>query len=404
MLVAALTFVAVYRFRDTQSLIVLAKSIPNNAGHIQWGKPCWPVRDVDTYRISRWIGEDAELALLHRPIGLLVQQDSVSDETLLRLLRESSGLTEITVNNRDLPASVLPLIVTRHSPESLSIRLPVISASDAKWLSQLKSLKEVRFSQFPDKPRENDWSWLKKLPRLASLDVSLWGTNDRDLIALAECNSSVELYLKGTVLAEADPMDFPSDRAFEKLCGLPNLKDLTIDDAHVQLHFSPGSKLPSSLERLELRGAMFDDRSLASIADLPRLYRVTISGGQVSDEGLRVLVNLPSLREIALDRLPNVTDAGMEVLASARNLRQIWVSSLGTTACGLVHIMHGPAWTELIFDGADFHRQDKGHCWIPRFEEAQDHLERTRETQRRMREIMWPNPGNVHLPEWNMDE
>ena len=64
LLVAALTFVAVYRFRDTQSLIVLAKSIPNNAGHIQWGKPCWPVRDVDTYRISRWIGEDAELALL----------------------------------------------------------------------------------------------------------------------------------------------------------------------------------------------------------------------------------------------------------------------------------------------------------------------------------------------------
>ena len=364
------------RYTANLKLMQLAK--PSDSRNVDtvfgWTGPVIPIRGLDVDWLARWIGKDSAFALLYRPENLLVQghDKSISDATIHSLLRESSGMSRVFIHNRDLPEGCLEAIATRHRVELLDVRLPIIGSQDAQWLSRMKQLKLVHISQFVREPRENDWSWLKNLLGLKSLSVTLWGASDRDVIALAECPASVILSLSG-------PM---SDAALARLCDLPALQHLSLGDSTFQLHFPPGSKLPTSLESLELNWTAADDESLALISGLPQLKRVSILGGEVSDEGLRVLAKLPMLNQLWLEGLPNVTDVGMEALASSTSLREIHVRSLGTSARGLVHLMNIPAWTDIRFDEVEFHRPDAGTAYPrPTFENAEEYLQLARNRQ-----------------------
>ena len=364
------------RYSSNRRLMMLAKPTdPNENGpSIRWSPPIFPLREIDADRLSHWIGNDTSTALLHRPVSLFVQgtAEETPDATILSLLRESSGMTQVFILNRELPKGSLEAIATRLRIETLNVELPVISENDASWLSRMKHLKHIEISQSNLDPHENDWSWLKEVPKLKWLTVVSSGASDRDVIALSECPASLSLSLDG-------PM---SDAALARLCDHPALNHLCLGKGAFQLHFPIGSKLPVSLESLSLNWTAVDDDSLALISELPKLKHVYIHGGQVSDEGLRMLAELPMLNELLLEGLPNATDAGMETLASSKSLCKLYVRSLGTTARGLVHLMNIPTWTDIRYDEVEFHRQNAGDAYPrPTLEDAEAYLQLARNRQ-----------------------
>ncbi|MBC8113263.1 MAG: hypothetical protein H7062_02715 [Candidatus Saccharimonas sp.] len=309
----------------------------------------WQGTSIDWLR--RMIGDDAEEALLCYPVGLMTTgtAEQTSDESIRRLLGELSGLEEITIHNRDLPPFCLEIIATRHRHvESLTFRLPVISHDDARWLSRMQQLGYVDLGQFVREPRENDWSWLKALSKLEALEVTMWGASDRDVMALAECPASRELSLSGPAL---------SDEALNRLCDLPALEYLSLDGANIRLRFPNGRKLPATLYGLDLNWTAVDDESLATVAELPQLNRVSIMVGSVTDAGMETLARLPALRQLWLYELKQLTDDGLKALTASTSLIEIHVERCGTTSQGLLHLMELPNWIDIRFEGIRFHRE-----------------------------------------------
>ena len=309
----------------------------------------WQGRSIDWLR--RMIGDEAEEALLCYPVRLTTTADTehMSDESIRRLLVETSGLEQITIHNRDLPPSCLEVIATRHRHvETLIFRLPVISHDDARLLSRLQQLGYVDFGQFVREPRENDWSWLKALAKLKMLEVTMWGASDRDVMALAECSASKELSLSGPAL---------SDEALNRLCDLPALEYLSLDGTNIRLRFPSGRKLPATLYGLDLNWTAVDDESLATIADLAQLNRVSIMGGSVADAGMDTLARLPALRQLWLYELKQLTDDGLKALTASTSLTEIHIERCGTTSRGLLHLLAIPNWKDIQFERVRFHRE-----------------------------------------------
>ena len=138
------------RYTANLKLMQLAK--PSDSRNVDtvfgWTGPVIPIRGLDVDWLARWIGKDSAFALLYRPENLLVQghDKSISDATILSLLSESSGMTQVFIHNRDLPEGCLKAIATRHRVELLDVRLPIIGSQDAQWLSHMKQLKQVHVS------------------------------------------------------------------------------------------------------------------------------------------------------------------------------------------------------------------------------------------------------------------
>lgn len=348
----------------------------------------WEGQTYDWLR--RWINQPTQMALFGRPIGFVVQDNPTitPDSTILEVLKSCSGLTHIYIQNRDLPDSCLEIIANQHRPEALYFRLPVIRAEDARTLSRMTSLKYVNIGQFIREPRTNDWSWLSRLPKLSKLEVTLWGATDDDVLALASCPASQNLALNGESL---------SDKALEHLCDLPALHHLDLEGQQIRLHFAQGRKLPDSLESFELCSPASDAASLDVIAELPRINRVSLRVCGISDPGMKTLAALPSLRQLWLDELHKVTDAGLKALTPSTSLSEVHIVRCGTTPLGLIHLDAIPNWSELRFEDVSFPRPADGR----RLSLTADSVEARLEDRRRIQEMQskvfnGPAPYNVH--------
>ena len=299
--------------------------------------------------LERWVGADAAMAALCRPVSLIVSGDpsKVDDATVLTLLRSSSELEEIFIHNRNLTDGCLEAIATRHRPETFHFQLPTIRHSDSQLLSQMTRLKHVNISQFVREPRNNDWSWLKDLPVLESLAVTLWGATNADAAAFAECSATTSLSLSGESL---------SDDTIIRFCDLPALQFLDLEGPRVRLHFPAGRKLPATLESLDLRSTSIDDVSLATIDGLPRINRISITGGKITDTSLAMLARLPALNQLWLSDL-RLTDNGLKSLIASQSLTEFLIERCGTTSLGMISMNDIPNWRELRYERVQFRRE-----------------------------------------------
>ncbi|MDB5342364.1 MAG: hypothetical protein JWP89_741 [Schlesneria sp.] len=321
--------------------------------------------------LERLVGVDTEMALFFRPTELLVQELDTTDAKIVEVLQASSGLQSITIHNRDLPQRALKVIADRHDPQTLQFRLPVISHEDAACLSRMKSLKFVSFGQFDRQSRENDWSWLKHLPDLETLNVTLWSANRADVLALSQSPAVRNLSLSG---------DGVTDETLILFCNAPQLQSLDVEGPEVRLHFADGQQLPQSLTELELQWTAIDDQSLAAIAKLPRLRRVSIYGGKITD--VAFVSQLPGLKQLWLNSLSDLTDEGLTSLSQSQSLTEILVEHCDTTPTALIHLNAIPNWTEIRFDNVTFRRSVGGAKPEITPENAAEILARQREFER----------------------
>ena len=295
--------------------------------------------------LERLIGVDTEMALFFRPTELLVQDHETADAKIIEVLQASSGLQSIAIHNRDLPQGVLKIIADRHDVQTFQFRLPVISQEDAACLARMKSLKVVSFGQFERHSRENDWSWLKHLPALETLNVTLWGASQADVLALAQSPAAHDISLSGDGVTDENLIQFSQ---------ATQLQSLDVEGPEVRLHFADGKQLPASLAELELRWTGIDDQSQAAIVKLPRLQRVAIYGGKITD--VRFAAQLPTLRQLWLSSLPDLTDEGLKTLSQNQSLTEILLDHCGTTPNALIQLNAVPNWTQIHFDDVIFRR------------------------------------------------
>lgn len=296
--------------------------------------------------LERWVGVDTEMALFFRPTELLVQDRDTTDAKIVEVLEASSGLKSVAVHNRDLPKGALRVIADRHDPHTFQFRMPVISHEDAVCLSRMKSLRFVSFGQFERHSRENDWSWLKHLPNLETLSVTLWGASQADVVALSQSPAAHDISLSGDSVTDENLIQFSQAAQLERL---------DVEGQGVRLHFADGKQLPQSLTELELRWTGIDDRSQAAITKLPQLRRVSIYGGKITD--VAFVAQLPGLQQLWLSNLPDLTDEGLKSLSQNLSLTEILLDHCGTTPNALIHLNEIPNWTEIRFDNVTFRRQ-----------------------------------------------
>lgn len=381
--VATLAVLLLQRYGINRRLMQLAPSKFFDA-RFTWSQRPWKLKWAE-----RWIGPDNLTALLCRSEELMVQgpQETVPDSRVLELLRASSGLREVAVQNRDLPDGCLEAIATRHLVNKLHIRFRKITADDAAWLSRLQGLRTLDLYLSGHEPRDNDWSWLSRLPSLTSLEVSMHGACDADVQALVKCPAVVDLSLTGQI----------TDAHLAGLCDLPRLQRLYLCGDDARLHLPPGRKLPASLEFMGWGGDAVDDQSLTAMEGLPRLRSVHFTGGKISDEGLRLLARLPSLVQIHFDHAPNVTDAGLEALSTSASLRDINVRGCNTTPRGLMHLMQSPGWQEIRYEEIDFRRgkMDYSRLTLEYVEDSLKSRRRWQDYKRGQLESLSPTPPVV---------
>jgi hypothetical protein len=333
---------------------------------------------VNTGWLERWVGNEVALQLLSHPTSVLVQGtvENVPDSTVVELLKASSGVKEVFIHNRNLPEGCLEIIADRHPVEVLQFRLPTIGPNDAKQLSRMVRLRHVNVGQFVREPRQNDWTWLSQLPKLNQFECTLWGASDDDVRSFAGCPASRNLSLSGEL----------SDQALAGLCDLPKLEFLHLEGPQIKLQFA-GKTLPQSLQSLDLHSEEATDESLSAIVGLPGVNRISLTGGVISNHGMKVLSECPSLRQLWLDELTAVTDEGMKALSSSPSLTEVLVTRCGVTSAGLVHLNAVPNWVDLYFDGVRFQRQANSPKPIITADNAEEVLRHQRELMRMQNEV-----------------
>ena len=78
----------------------------------------------------------------------------------------------------------------------------------------------------------------------------------------------------------------------------------------------------------EHREELIGDEGLAHLAGLTSLWRLTISGANITDDGLAALSNLKKLRIAHIQG--NITDKGLRHLEGLKSLQSLWIGSPNT--------------------------------------------------------------------------
>lgn len=386
------------RYRANQRLMKVVEQYDHGVD-VEWKGP-------NIGWLNRAIGEERAMAILGHPVVLSVggRGRKVPDHVVQQLLGELTGLERIELGGRRIASGCLEAIATRQRVKNLSFHLSGIGPEDARWLSRMPHLEQVSFTQQAGKPGENDWSWLKALPGLKRLYVTLYVrgvVTDRDIIALAQCPALRHLAVTGETFSDEAlvrlcdvpalerlsisgtnfRLHFPpgrklpatlldltlsskelDDASLVHLCDLPALQRLDIHGTNVRLHFPAGRKLPATLRTLsvhsDLHGTQLDDDSLAAIAELPALQELSFFHFPITDDGMAVVAKLPSLEKLYVRWPEGFTDAGVAHLVRSRSLSQIeFVQEWCLTSRALLDLLNIPNWTDIRFKDVRFHRE-----------------------------------------------
>jgi len=187
--------------------------------------------------------------------------------------------------------------VLRYLPNLEEVKLKDCEAVySLKSLVECKSLKKVDLSSND----HLDFEVLKSLRRLPKLESLVLDENsnleDKHLRWLKGLKTLTELSL-----VECSSL---TDDAFEQLAGVPNLKKLVIRDNDHITGASIGEMKGGALEKLDLRNCALSDESLANFKHLKSLRKFMFSeNDQIEGTGLAVLRNFKQLEELHLSGL-----------------------------------------------------------------------------------------------------
>lgn len=242
---------------------------------------------------------------------------SAEKESLLTQFVGLPELNSLTIGRGKISDVSVDAIAQLRSLERLSFYHTEITPSQLKRLSKLPSLTTIDFQGTPDY-----LAALAHFPRLESITIrcdhltkeciaslgnvrgliefdvgseSLQPIGKAELVALASLNQCQTLRIH----------DFSvDDQALEAISEMTSLSDLKIDTNAVNLSISNEGlnylcKL-TSLTRLSIPSAKFDDNSLEILSKLPSIEVISCEGSKVTDAGLKHLESLPNLNDLSI--------------------------------------------------------------------------------------------------------
>lgn len=102
-----------------------------------------------------------------------------------------------------------------------------------------------------------------------------------------------------------------------------------------------------SLQTLTVEGPSISEQLASKIAEAEALTTLNMRNTLINDEGIAQLSGLKALRVIDLRLSPLLTDAAMETLAAMPELRAVRLSGVNVTDAGLAKLLELPRLTEL---------------------------------------------------------
>lgn len=99
--------------------------------------------------------------------------------------------------------------------------------------------------------------------------------------------------------------------------------------------------IPAHSRKVDLSCRLLQDQDLAGLERFSRLEELDLSYTAISDEGLRILVQIPrlraTLRRLNLTRT-KTTDAGLQYLSALPNLEELVLEFTDVSDTGLDHL------------------------------------------------------------------
>lgn len=183
-------------------------------------------------------------------------------------------------------------------------------------------------------------------PRATTLDALAVPPEVEPLLA-AELGLAAPAAAEAAVLADA-PAD-PRVVAELAAAGLLARPVSQSDAGLVVSQSSPGTPLGEtaiaalaaareSIVDLNLAGTALDDAGLAAIGELPAATHLRLARNRLTDVALTGLARSPRLEHLNLYGNAGITDAGVETLAAASTLRELYLWQTGVTPAGAARL------------------------------------------------------------------
>lgn len=181
-------------------------------------------------------------------------------------------------------------------------------------------------------PMQADLEWIKDHP--ARLKPTMPGPDFDPMV------------VEGLTFFAAPTLD-----ELESLRHLPELRQLTIWDE------GEGPRPTYEVGKI-------DDQAVQTIAGIEQLESLTIAGWDVryTDQGLTPLVSMPSLNYLNLTMATNITDDAMNLLAKAPKLTTLSIVYTDITDIGLRYLLQSQSLRKVIY------------AWTPRHEGHRQHF------------------------------
>ncbi|WP_186767542.1 leucine-rich repeat domain-containing protein [Blastopirellula retiformator] len=152
--------------------------------------------------------------------------------------------------------------------------------------------------------------------RISSVDLS--GVRDTSTIA----RGLGQLTQLDTLSLPAGPQ---GDQLIDSVAQLPHLYQLTLDCSEITPQQMRRLLSCESLLYLELRGAAAADEVLAELPHAVQMARVTIVSGPTTDQGMKSLSEIKTIRFLQIVEAPSITNRGFRQLTNAPALGMVTI-------------------------------------------------------------------------------
>ncbi|GAA4430925.1 hypothetical protein [Bremerella cremea] len=221
---------------------------------------------------------------------------------------------------------VLLLLPSLPQLETLQLGSNVLTDDSAKALGKIPNLKRLVLRNTLVTPEQ--MASIARSPSIRSIEIEGRTATDANIELLAKFPN-----LEHVSICNSEA----TDASIETLAGAPHL---------ARLGFMLVPNMTSS--------------SLESLATLPKLEDLTVKGTQLSDEGLRMIGQMQSLRSLAISPGPKepFSEAGLKSLASLKHLTTFEIFNPAVDGRSMPTLATFPELTTLVFDGTSITHED----------------------------------------------
>jgi serine/threonine protein kinase len=138
-----------------------------------------------------------------------------------------------------------------------------------------------------------------------------------------------------------------TDGGLSSILDLPNLQELSISNTSVSSDGVSSLKKLKSLTRLWLCHMRVDEKMLAYLKSARKLQFLALGHTHMCDDDLAALSNLPSLEILRLEDNPQITDRGLKYLVNLPELRCLSLTGCSITPASISYLKQMPSLREL---------------------------------------------------------